>query len=89
MIYVSKTDELHCIILSLLTSKSEFSEYRVEKVKESIKITNDMLTIELKAAQDAKQRYIEAHWPLELDPEANELIGWIKNDFLNNALQPR
>ena len=48
-----------------------------------------MLTIELKAAQDAKQRYIEAHWPLELDPEANELIGWIKNDFLNNALQPR
>ena len=52
-------------------------------------ITNDMLTIELKAAQNKKQRLIECKWPLELDSEANELIKWIKKDFLNNALQAR
>jgi len=86
-----KTEAIFLILKTLIVNfiPESISDYRIEKVKESVIITNDMLTIELKAAQNKKQRLIECKWPLELDSEANELIKWIKKDFLNNALQAR
>ena len=78
---VSDLGEIFCLVINLCQRVGRLCS--LEKVKESLIITNQMSSKELRTAQNKKQQLIECKWRLELDSEANELIKWINEDVLN------